>query len=183
MAQIKSTIKLEMETSKQSWSVMWSTAGNRRRVFISVFLGLFTQMSGNTLLSYYQNLMFEMMNFTENKVKTRINMANQCWSLLNATVLALFVTRFRRRWAFMASSTSMLLVFSAMTVSFQQLQLAKDHKTTNNAASISALFWYFAYSPCYNLGNNALTYSEFLPLSCHLRTSGFPGGRLVAFGR
>lgn len=160
MAQIKSTIKLEMETSKQTWSVMWSTAGNRRRVFVSVFLGLFTQMSGNTLLSYYQNLLFEMMNFKENAVKTRINIANQCWGLINATGLALVVTRFRRRWAFMASSTSMLLIFSAMTVSFKVLRDAKDRGETNQAASISALFFYFAYSPCYNLGNNALTYSE-----------------------
>ncbi|KAK7918436.1 hypothetical protein PG985_010310 [Apiospora marii] len=164
MAQIKSTIKLEMETSKQSWSVMWSTAGNRRRVFVSVFLGLFTQMSGNTLLSYYQNLMFEMMNFTESSVKTRINIANQCWSLINATALALVVTRFRRRWAFMASSTSMLLVFSAMTVSFKMLRDAKDRGETNGAASISALFFYFAYSPCYNLGNNALTYTYLVEL-------------------
>ncbi|KAK7960719.1 hypothetical protein PG996_011361 [Apiospora saccharicola] len=164
MAQIKSTIKLEMETSKQSWSVMWSTAGNRRRVFVSIFLGLFTQMSGNTLLSYYQNLMFEMMNFKDNAVKTRINIANQCWGLLNATALALVVTRFRRRWAFMASSTSMLLVFSAMTISFKMLRDAKDRGETNGAASISALFFYFAYSPCYNLGNNALTYTYLVEL-------------------
>jgi len=33
-------------------------------------------------------------------------------------------------------------------------------KTTNQAASIAALFFYFAYAPCYNLDNNALTYSE-----------------------
>ncbi|KAK6837987.1 phosphoribosylaminoimidazole carboxylase [Apiospora arundinis] len=164
MAQIKSTIKLEMETSKQSWSIMWSTAGNRRRVFVSIFLGLFTQMSGNTLLSYYQSLMFEMMNFTDPRVKTRINIANQCWALMNATVLALFVTRFRRRWAFMASSTSMLLVFTAMTISFQRLQFAKDNGQTNGPASISALFFYFAYSPCYNLGNNALTYTYLVEL-------------------
>lgn len=173
MAQIKSTIKLEMETSKQSWFIMWSTAGNRRRVFVSIFLGLFTQMSGNTLLSYYQSLMFEMMNFTDPRVKTRINIANQCWALMNATVLALFVTRFRRRWAFMASSTSMLLVFTAMTISFQRLQFAKDNGQTNGPASISALFFYFAYSPCYNLGNNALTYSKSLPFSCRISTLGF----------
>merc|ERR1712032_423499 len=60
MAEIRSTIKLELEASKQSWMDLLRTAGMRRRVFISCMLGLFTQMSGNTLLSYYANLLFGM---------------------------------------------------------------------------------------------------------------------------
>jgi hypothetical protein len=160
MAQIKSTIKLEMELSKQSWMDMIRTAGMRRRVLISVMLGLFTQMSGNTLLSYYSNLLFEMMSYTSSYAKTRINLANQCWSLLNGTIIALFITRFKRRHMFMLSSISMLLVFTSMTISFERLSYAKNTKTTNPSAAIAALFFYFAYSPCYNIGNNALTYSK-----------------------
>jgi hypothetical protein len=51
MAQIESTIHLEMEHSTRSWGEMFSTAGMRRRVIIGSFLGLFTQWSGNTLIS------------------------------------------------------------------------------------------------------------------------------------
>lgn len=51
MAQIESTIKLELEVSKRSWFEMVSTKGMRRRVIICSFLGLFTQWSGNTLIS------------------------------------------------------------------------------------------------------------------------------------
>lgn len=159
MAEIRSTIKLELENSKQSWMDMLRTAGMRRRVFISCMLGLFTQMSGNTLLSYYSNLLFGMMGYTTNYAKTRINIANQCWSLINGVTIALVVTRFRRRWMFMLSSTSMLLVFIGMTVSFHSLRVAKDAGTKNGSAAIAALFFYFAYSPCYNIGNNSLTYS------------------------
>jgi hypothetical protein len=160
MAQIKSTIKLEMEIEKQSWMDMVRTAGMRRRVLITIFLGLFTQMSGNTLLSYYSNLLFEMMGYTTSYAKSRINLANQCWSLINGTIIALIVTRFRRRWMFMLSAASMCLVFTSMTISFESLRNAKDNMTTNQQASIAALFFYFAYSPCYNIGNNALTYSK-----------------------
>lgn len=160
MAQIKSVIRLEMENSKQSWFDMLRTAGMRRRVLIASMLGLFTQMSGNTLLSYYSNLLFTMMGYTTPFAKTRINIANQCWSLLNGTLIALFVTRFRRRWMFMLSSTLMLTVFIGMTVSFERLRFAADHKFTNKSAGIAALFFYFAYSPMYNIGNNALTYSR-----------------------
>lgn len=60
---------------------------------------------------------------------------------------------------------SMLAVFVPMTISFEKLNEAKILKTTNHAASISALFWYFAYTVPYYLGNNALTYSETRHLS------------------
>jgi hypothetical protein len=168
MAQIRSTLKLEMEASKQSWMDMVKTPGMRRRGFISAFLGLFTQMSGNTLLSYYSSLLFNMMNYTSTYAKTRINIANNCWNLITGVLIAIYVTRFRRRWMFMLSSTSMLLVFIGMTVSFQRLSVADSANTTNNSASIAALFFYFAYSPCYNIGNNALTYSKsYIPRCSH----------------
>jgi len=160
MAQIQSTIKLEMEHSKQSWWTMLGTAGMRRRVFISAFLGLFTQMSGNTLLSYYTNTIYGMMGFTSYYAKTRINIANQCWSFFNGTLIALFVTRFRRRLAFMTSSSSMLICFIAITIAFSFLKKAEIAKEKNHAASIAALVFYFSYSPCYAIGNNALTYSK-----------------------
>jgi hypothetical protein len=164
MAQIRSTIKIEMENSKQSWLDMFRTKGMRRRVLITVFLGLFTQMSGNTLLSYYQNLLFEMMGYTSDFAKTRINIANQCWSLMNAVVIALVVTRFRRRWMFMLSAASMTLVFMAMTICFQRLRVAEQAKVKNPSAQIASLFFFFAYSPCYNIGNNSLTYTYLIEL-------------------
>lgn len=51
MAQIEGTIKLELEHSKRSWWEMVGTRGMRKRVIIGSFLGLFTQWSGNTLIS------------------------------------------------------------------------------------------------------------------------------------
>jgi hypothetical protein len=159
MAQIKSTIKIELDNSKQSWMDMVSTAGMRRRVLVSCFLGLFTQMSGNTLLSYYQNLLYTMMGYTSTYAKTRINLANGCWSFMTAVTAAFVVARFKRRHMFMLSSTTMLIVFTAMTISFEKLREASDGKYSNDAAGVAALFFYFAYAPCYNIGNNALTYS------------------------
>ena len=168
IAQIRETIRAEMEVSKQSWLELVQTAGMRRRVLITIFIGLFTQLSGNTLLSYYSNILFGMMGFDDPTVKVRINVANACWSLLNATVIALIITRFPRRRMYMISAFSMLLVFIAMTVSLQRIQAAVDAGGKNGAAGISALVWYFAYSPCYNIGNNALTYSKCPCIGCAL---------------
>ncbi|KEZ39142.1 hypothetical protein SAPIO_CDS10541 [Scedosporium apiospermum] len=164
IAQIRETIKTEMEVSKQSWMELLSTAGMRRRVLITIFIGLFTQLSGNTLLSYYSNILFNMMNYTEQSQKTRINVANACWGLINGTLLALIIPRFKRRHMYMLSASTMLLVFIAMTVSLQRLEVARDADRKDTAAGVSALFWYFAYSPCYNMGNNALTYTYLVEL-------------------
>lgn len=162
IAQIRETIKTEMEVSKQSWMEVLSTKGMRRRFLVTVFIGLFTQLSGNTLLSYYSGVLFQMMGYTTDYAKTRINVANACWGLINATAIAFVVTRFKRRHMYMLSAFCMMLVFIAMTVSLERLQFALVHKFDNKAAGVSALFWYFAFSPCYNIGNNALTYSMLL---------------------
>ena len=49
--QIRATIQLEAEASKKSWMDLISTSGMRRRTIITSQLGLFTQWSGNTLIS------------------------------------------------------------------------------------------------------------------------------------
>jgi hypothetical protein len=168
IVQIRETIKAEMEASKQSWLDLVRSAGMRRRVYVTIFIGLFTQLSGNTLLSYYSNVLFNMMGYTSSYAKSRINVANACWGLINATIIALVVTRFKRRHMYMLSATLMLLVFIAMTVSLEALQRAEDAGVRNSSAGIAALVFYFAYNPTYNIGNNALTYSK-LPVRIHVR--------------
>lgn len=160
MAQIRSTIQLEYESSKQTWADLFKTPGMRRRIFITMFVGMFTQMSGNTLLSYYSGLLFQVMGYTTAYAKSRINLANNCWNLINAVVFALVVPRFPRRVMYMISATTMCLAFISMTISFERMRYAKIHGFFNKSASIASLFFYFAYSPCYNIGNNALTYSK-----------------------
>lgn len=49
--QIRATIQLESEASKKSWMDLVRTSGMRRRTLVTSQLGLFTQWSGNTLIS------------------------------------------------------------------------------------------------------------------------------------
>jgi MFS family permease len=160
IVQIRETIRTEMEASKQTWLDLFKSAGMRRRVLVTVFIGLFTQLSGNTLFSYYSGVLFEMMGYTDNYTKTRINLAYACWSLMNATAIAFVVTRFKRRHMYMLSAALMLAAFIGVTVSLERMQVAQNNGGKNTAAGIAALFFYFAYAPCYNIGNNALTYSK-----------------------
>lgn len=167
VTQIRETIKTEMEVSKQSWMELLTTYGLRRRLYVTLFIGLFTQLSGNTLLSYYSSVLFGMMGYTTTYAKTRINLANACWGLLNGTLIALYVTRFKRRHMYMLSAGLMCSCFCAMTISLERMQAALDVGLDNKAAGIAALFFYFGFSPCYNIGNNALTYSTLPPDSAN----------------
>ena len=51
MAQIETTIRIEMDASKQTYLDLFRTSGMRRRALLGMMLGFFTQWSGNTLIS------------------------------------------------------------------------------------------------------------------------------------
>jgi sugar transport protein len=54
IAEIEATLKAEKEAQNStSWADLWSTPGNRHRLFISVSLGIFCQWVGNGVVSYY----------------------------------------------------------------------------------------------------------------------------------
>lgn len=159
MVQISTTIQIELEASKKSWLDLVRTPGMRRRTIISSFLGLFTQWSGNTLISYYLGDLLGMIGINNSNVKQQINVANACWSLIAGVAVAMLVRTFRRRVMYMTCTISLLLCYIAWTISTQQAVAALANKQKNSGAAVATIFFIFAYSPCYNIGYNALTYS------------------------
>jgi len=165
IVQIRETIHMELEGAKQSWLDLLRTAGMRRRFLVTIFIGLFTQLSGNTLISYYSNQLYDLMGYTSSFAKTRINVANACWGFANATVLALIVPRFPRRWMYMLSAGLMLGAFIGYTVALERQNHYKDLGVSSpKSVNIAGLFFYFGFSACYNIGNNALTYTYLVEL-------------------
>ncbi|KAL2802905.1 putative MFS sugar transporter [Aspergillus granulosus] len=154
MAQIERTIKLEREASKQSWGDIFRTAGMRRRLFITGFLGLFTQWSGNTLISYYLSDLLDLVDIKDGVAKSKINIGIACWGLVCGTALALTVPRFPRRRMFLLCASCLLCVYIAWTISMERFMTTKARP-----AAILTILFIFLYSPAYNLGYNALTYT------------------------
>lgn len=51
--EIVNTIRLEHESSNNGWSELWRTPGNRKRCGLIIATAIFSQCSGNGLVSYY----------------------------------------------------------------------------------------------------------------------------------
>ncbi|TVY78311.1 Lactose permease [Lachnellula suecica] len=164
MVQIETTIKAEMEVAKQSWWDMVATPGMRRRTCLAAAMGVFTQWSGNTLISFYLGKILVMIGYTDTYTKTMFNLGNTAWSFINGTAIALISPRFKRRTMFLTGAFGMLAVYIAWTVAMQRAILALDTKVPNKAAGITVLFFIFFYSPWYNIGNNALAYTYMVEL-------------------
>ena len=152
MAQIRSTIAIELEASKQSWFSLFTSTGMRRRVIISTALGLFTQWSGNTLLSYYLSTILKMIGWTNAEDKNKVNVGLSAWSLITAAIAAFAVLRFRRRVMYMTCTISLLCVYIGWTVSMERAMVGEATKHRNHAAGIMVLVFIFLYKPCYNIG-------------------------------
>lgn len=164
MAQIETTIKIELEAAKLSWMDMVNTPGMRRRTFIASAMGVYTQWSGNTLISFYLGKILGMIGYTDTYTKTMINLGNTGWSLINGTIIALYAPRFPRRKMFLIGATGMLCVYIGWTVGMSYAMDAVAHKKNNKGAGIAVLFFIYFYSLWYNIGNNALTYTYLVEL-------------------
>jgi hypothetical protein len=156
-AEIKTTIAIELEHSKRSWLDLVSTPGNRRRLLIGSLVGIFTQLSGNVVISYYLGDILALVGFTDPAFAAKYNIGNQVWGLVCAVVTAMVVMRFRRRTMYLFAIGWILAAYVGWTIS---AGIAIQHH--NDAAAKLCLFWIYFYQPGYNIGFNALTYSKCL---------------------
>ncbi|KAF5577065.1 MFS sugar transporter transporter [Fusarium pseudoanthophilum] len=158
MAQIQSTLRIEMQNTKRSWLDLGATSGMRRRLLTTCMLGLFTQWSGSTLISYYLGDLLEITGNDSSYFKQTINVSLSCWSLVCSFTASMLVRRFKRRHMYLACTTSLLICFSSYTISMERTITAKQNGGSNDAASVASIFLLFAYSPCYCLALNTVTY-------------------------
>jgi Sugar (and other) transporter len=124
--EMKETIALEKEVNQQSISILWSTKGNRHRMLICIAAGLFSQWSGNSLVSYYISTILNEIGITNQKEQLLINGGLQIWNLIVAVSLAFAVDRVGRRKLFLTSTAGMLICFICWTIASKFAQINKD---------------------------------------------------------
>jgi len=151
------------------WSAFWKTAGNRKRMRIILALAFFSQWSGNGLVSYYLNKVFDNIGITDPTTQLLINGILQIWNLFWALLAAGLADKLGRRLLFMASSIGMLIFFTMQTVC--SAQFALHEKPASAHAVIAFIFLFYA---SYDIAFTPLIVSytlEILPYP--LRAKGF----------
>ena len=73
--------------------------------------------------------------------------------------MALAVFRFKRRTMYLACTICLLCTYTGWTIAS-----AKYAQTGSDSAAIAVIFFIFLYSPMYNMGYNALTYTYLVEL-------------------
>ncbi|KAJ8494488.1 hypothetical protein ONZ45_g3409 [Pleurotus djamor] len=168
--EIKNAIELDRTVAANvGWKSLFSTAGNRRRMRIIVALAFFSQWSGNGLVSYYLNRVFDSIGITDPTIQLLINGILQIWNLAWALLASFLVERIGRRILFLTSTVGMVIFFTMQTVCSAQFAI---HGT--DAAAHAVIAFIFLFYASYDLAFTPLIVSytvEILPFS--IRAKGF----------
>lgn len=143
MIEITTTIRNEQAAhASASYLEMIKTPGNRKRLFISISLGVFAQWAGNGVVSYYLSLVLDTVGVTSVTDQTLISACLQVWNLIWSVAAAFSVDRLGRRPLFLGSAAIMLtsyIIVTGLSGSFAQT----GHAATG-VAVIPFLFIFFA---------------------------------------
>ncbi|KAF2834947.1 general substrate transporter [Patellaria atrata CBS 101060] len=144
-AEIKETLRLEFQYKKtSSYLDFLKTKGNRYRLLLIASLGLFSQWSGNGLVSYYATDVFNSIGITDADTQLGLNGGLTIMSLFISVTCAMLCDRIGRRPLFLAATGGMLIVFILWTIcsSIQQ-------RTGDKAAGRAVVAFIWIFSACY----------------------------------
>ncbi|KAI5121082.1 hypothetical protein M0805_008595 [Coniferiporia weirii] len=114
--EIKSALAAERSAASQvGWASLFTQRGNRKRFRLIIALAFFSQWSGNGLVSFYLNAVFERIGISDPALQLLINGLLQIWNLIVALSAAALVDKLGRRLLFVASCAGMLVFFSLQT--------------------------------------------------------------------
>lgn len=139
--EIKETLALEMEAKKSSsYLDFLRTKGNRYRLAVLISLGVFSQWSGNAIISNYSSLLYESAGVTGSTQKLGLSAGQTSLALVVSITMAMFVDKLGRRRTFLASTAGMLVTLAIWTLTSG---LYEDHGAAGAANAMIVFIWIF----------------------------------------
>jgi hypothetical protein len=150
--EIKETIRLEFEATKSSsYLDFFKTKGNRYRFFVLISLGIFSQWSGNAIISNYSALLYISAGVTDATARLGLSAGQMCLALIVSISMALLVDKVGRRPMFLASTGGMFGTFIFWTLTSG---LYDEHKAPG--ADIAMVFFIWVFGIFYSLAWSGL---------------------------
>ncbi|KAJ8115126.1 hypothetical protein OPT61_g3153 [Boeremia exigua] len=144
--EISHQLRQELSSSKRRWSELLQTAGNRKRILIAMCMGLFSQWSGNGLVSYYLARVLKTVGVQDRRTQNIVNLSLSCWSMLTAGTFAFLPRVLRRRVQYLTSFCLMVVVFAIITAVSAHYAISGGH-----AAAVAVVAMIFVYNASYNI--------------------------------
>ncbi|KAH7401262.1 general substrate transporter [Pyrenochaeta sp. MPI-SDFR-AT-0127] len=114
--EISQTLEAERAASSDSgWYELVRTPGNRKRCMLIILTAIFSQCSGNGLVSYYLAAILKTIGITNGSDQALINGGLTIWCWLVSLGCAFLVDRVGRRTLFLSAGIGMLIAFSIWT--------------------------------------------------------------------
>ena len=160
--EIKETIRLEIESkANSSYSDFFRTKGNRYRFAVLLSLGIFSQWSGNAIISNYSSKLYDTAGVTNSTKKLGLSAGQTTLALFVSISMALLVDKVGRRPLFLAATGGMFGTFIFWTLT---CGLYEEHDAPG--ASNAMIFFIWLFGVFYSLAWSGLlvAYSiEILP--------------------
>ncbi|KAJ4373200.1 hypothetical protein N0V83_003493 [Neocucurbitaria cava] len=114
--EISLTLEAENAASAESgWYELVRTPGNRKRCLLIILTAIFSQCSGNGLVSYYLAAVLKTIGITDSSEQALINGGLTIWCWLVSLGCAFLVDRVGRRILFLSAGIGMLISFTIWT--------------------------------------------------------------------
>jgi hypothetical protein len=145
MAEIQENIHIERSVASQSSYVdLFNTAVNRRRTFIALTVGLFTQWAGNGVVSYYLTLVLNTIGITAVSSQALINGLLQLFNWFAAILGgALMVDRMGRRSLFLVSTGGMFCAYIVWTVLTSVFERTLNPQAGHAVVAFIFIYYFF----------------------------------------
>lgn len=140
----------------------------RRRSFITVFMAIFSQWSGNSLINLYFVKILIAIGFKDTVMQNQINVGLQAWNFICVVLLATTIPRFPRRKIFLIGTCFVLATYTMWLIG-----QAQNSITGSRAAGIAALVGIFLFQTAYLMTWNIMMYMYLVELfPFYVRTKG-----------
>lgn len=148
MLEIQTTLIEEKKHKAIEWTEFIRTSGNRKRLWILLFIGYAAQLSGLGLTSYYLSKILDSIDITNPKTQLLINAIVAIWQLCCSVFFAMLIDRLGRRGSITFGISVMLVVFVVWTIC-SALNEQKGFSDRSLAIAVVAMIFLFqvGYQP------------------------------------
>ncbi|ROT35277.1 hexose transporter protein [Sodiomyces alkalinus F11] len=141
--EIRDTIKLEQVANTSTKYVdFFKTKGNRYRLMVIISLGIFSQWSGNAIISNYTAILYANAGISDSVARLGLNAGSTSMSMIVSISFALMVDRLGRRPTFLLATGGMCGTLVVWTLT---CGLYEQHNAPGSNHALIFFIWLFQF--------------------------------------